>query len=433
MFLSGRLPDSLCWVLQWFGNAPNSVLGAAEQLRAFWAQSLFEGWARSRSLATHAQGRTGQVPASVFTERVPASAHLIRHAQVRRRGVIGRCARNIGRSGPAIRGPAGEELVLVTAAMRSDAAEKLVGRSPCMETLRARLDRLSDCDVNVLLEGESGTGKELAARMIHDASERRDGPFIGVNCAAIHETLLESELFGHEPGAFTGAGDETIGFLRAGDGGTILLDEVGDMSPSLQSKLLRVLEERAVTPVGGTRAIGIDVRVIAATHHDLLAAVEAGTFRRDLYYRLNVVRLQIEPLRQRRQDIPILADCLSGEIARAMDLPRRRISAAAMAALVAHDWPGNVRELGNVIQRAYVLSDSPVIEPDDLPEVLLSSDASSDRPTSRQRDTFPPLQQAVRAHVKRALELSGGIRTRAAELLGVDRKSLWRMIRRYEL
>jgi len=305
---------------------------------------------------------------------------------------------------------------------------QLVGQSVWMEQLRRDLARLADCDVNVLLEGESGTGKELAARSVHRLSARRDGPFIGVNCAAIHESLLESELFGHVAGAFTGATHEAVGFLRAADGGTILLDEVGDMSRPLQSKLLRVLEQRAVVPVGGTDAIGIDVRVIAATNSDLAEAVAHGSFRSDLYYRLNVVRVSLIPLRARRQDIPALVDHLLRRTARALGAPERRVSPAAMAALIRHDWPGNVRELGNVIQRAYVLGDTETIEPDDLPaEVLRGAPA----PAGQER--FPTLQQAICGHVERALDAAGGVRSRAARLLGIDRKSLWRMIRRYDL
>jgi transcriptional regulator with PAS, ATPase and Fis domain len=304
-------------------------------------------------------------------------------------------------------------------------AGDLIGEGPWMQALRRDLRRLAACDVSVLLEGESGTGKELIARRIHRCGRRARGPFIGVNCAAIHETLLESELFGHEAGAFTGAGQATVGFLRAADGGTILLDEVGDMSPSLQCKLLRVLEERAVVPVGGTQAIGIDVRVIAATNRDLGCAVERGEFRRDLYYRLNVVRLKILPLRERPGDIPLIARRILEQTAEALDAPLKRISPEAMRALMHHDWPGNVRELGNVIQRAYVLGRGETIVPEDLPEEVTRC-----RPSGRGQ--FPTLREAVRRHVERALAASDGVRSEAARLLGIDRKSLWRMMRRYE-
>jgi len=305
-------------------------------------------------------------------------------------------------------------------------ADTLVGQSESMAELRRRLPRLAACDVNLLLHGESGTGKELIARTVHDLSGRGDGPFIGVNCAAIHETLLESELFGHEAGAFTGAQRATPGLLRAADGGTILLDEVGDMSGPLQSKLLRVLEQRAVTPVGGTRAIPIEVRVIAATHHDLSQGVGEGTFRRDLYYRLNVVRVSIPPLRARREDIPLLARHMAERMAEVLKLPVKRISPEAMALFMAYDWPGNVRQLGNAIQHAYVLGDGRAIRLADLPEELLGG---SESPAGE----FPTLREINRQHVRRALQAAGGVRERAARLLGIDRKSLWRFMRRHSM
>lgn len=305
--------------------------------------------------------------------------------------------------------------------------EVLIGCSPCIKALRHHLPNLASHDVNVLIQGESGTGKELLSRSIHRASGRREGPFVGVNCAAIHESLLESELFGHEAGAFTGAKHATMGFLRSANGGTILLDEVGDMSVSLQSKLLRVLEERAVVPVGGTRAIPIDVRVIAATNRDLAHAVEAGTFRSDLYYRLNVICLSIEPLRNRRQDIPLLVRHMLGRVAMLLGMHAKRISPDAMAAMSRHDWPGNAREIGNVIQRAYVLGIGDTIELTDLPDTIVT------RAPQRRGNLFPPLSDTVRDHVMCALEHSGGVRTEAARVLGISRKTLWRMMRRFDI
>ena len=316
---------------------------------------------------------------------------------------------------------------MVISAYHRESAGGLVGLSPCAVALRHQILRLADYDVNVLLEGESGTGKELIARIIHHCSPRRNGPFVGVNCAAIHESLLESELFGHKAGAFTGAKDATAGFLRAASGGTILLDEVGDMSESLQSKLLRVLEERTVIPVGGTEPEPIDVRVIAATNKDLAQAVRKGSFRRDLYYRLNVVRLYIEPLRQRREDIPALVEHILQQVANALSVPAKSVSPAAMAALTAHDWPGNVRELGNVIQRAYVLGSGPVIEAEDLPEEVFA------HMMELPHNTFPSLDETVRNHITLALGASGGVRAQAAEMLGISRKSLWRSMRRHDL
>lgn len=309
-------------------------------------------------------------------------------------------------------------------------AEDIIGSSPAIEQLRAEVVKVSCLDVDLLLQGESGTGKELVARTVHGLSRRRTGPFVGVNCAAIHESLVESQLFGHEAGAFTGAQHAGLGFFRAAHEGTILLDEIGDMSAGLQSKLLRVLDERAVVPVGGTKGIPIDIRVIAATNCDLAEAVRKGTFRRDLYYRLNVICLSIPPLRERRGDIPELAEHMLRKIADAMDLPVRRFSLAVIEALVRHDWPGNVRELSNVGQHAYVLGTGPIIKLKDLPDELRRNRAPA-KPVSA--GEFPSLEQAIHWHVQRALELSGGVRSRAARMLGIDRKRLYRMLHRYSI
>jgi len=306
-------------------------------------------------------------------------------------------------------------------------ADQLVGDSPCMQRLRREVRQLAARDVNLLLQGETGTGKELVARAVHTLGARSSSPFVGVNCAAIHESLLESELFGHAAGAFTGARWASVGFLRAASGGTILLDEVGDMSESLQSKLLRVLEERTVVPVGETRGIPIDVRVISATHCCLAQAVRGGSFRRDLYYRLNVVCLSIPPLRERPGDIPLLAEHMVKRIAAVLEMPVKTISPDAMAAMVQYDWPGNVRELGNVIQRAYVLGQGPRIEVEDLPPDILGE------PDGELVRRFPTLREALGRHIEEALTLSNGVRNRAAEMLAVDRKTLRRMIARHRL
>lgn len=311
-------------------------------------------------------------------------------------------------------------------ALRRRSLQDLVGQSSCIQALRRRVVQLGGCDLNVLLQGESGTGKDLVARIVHGLSGRRDRPYIAVNCAAIHETLLESELFGHEAGAFTGARESTLGFFRAADGGTVLLDEVGDMSTGLQSKLLRVLEERAVVPVGAARRVPVDVRVIAASNRDLAQAVEEGSFRLDLYYRLNTVCLSIPPLRQRREDIPPLIDHVLREVASALDLPVKTVSPAALAAMVGYDWPGNARQVANVIQRAYVLGRGPVIEFEDLTDQLIAGGRTPG-------GAFPTLKDAARKHVEEALKLSGGVRSRASKLLAIDRKSLWRLMRRYDI
>lgn len=315
---------------------------------------------------------------------------------------------------------------MLAEAVCREGVEGVVGTAPCMGRVRRRLRQLAVYDVSVLISGESGTGKELAARTIHSLSARRDGPFVGVNCAAIHESLQESELFGHEAGAFTGAGKSTLGVLRSADGGTILLDEVGDMSPSLQSKFLRVLEERAVIPVGGCKPVPVDVRVLSATHRDLEADVAAGGFREDLYYRLNVARVTMPPLRDRPEDIPELAEHLLARICDALAIPPKRFSPEAIETLTACDWPGNVRQLGNAVQRACVLSEGSVIRPRDLWD-------EPQPPRGGGPGRVEPLETVVAAHVGKALRVSGGVRTRAAEMLGVSRKTLYRMIDRYHL
>ena len=314
---------------------------------------------------------------------------------------------------------------MITEPTCTSLAEELVGESPCMQQLRESIVAMASCDVNLLLQGESGTGKELVSCAIHRLSRRYAGPFIGVNCAAIHETLLESELFGHEAGAFTGARQSTLGFLRAADGGTILLDEIGDMGEPLQSKLLRALEQRAVVPVGGTQPIPVDIRIIAATHRDLAEAVREGRFRRDLYYRLNVVCLDIPPLRQRRSDIPFLTEHLLRKMAELLRMPVKKISPAVMELMMRHDWPGNVRELGNVIQRGYVLGQGRVIQVEDLPQEMFN-----DAPAGS-AGSFPTLQEVIHDHVRQALETCNGARGEAARILGIDRKSLWRMLHRH--
>jgi DNA-binding NtrC family response regulator len=255
------------------------------------------------------------------------------------------------------------------ARLREHALGGLIGDSEPMQRVRRLVERAAESDATVLVTGESGTGKELIAHAVHDAGERKDGPFVAVNCAALAESLLESELFGHEKGAFTGAVRKRAGTLEQADGGTLFLDEVGDMSPALQTKLLRVLETRSFQRVGGNETISVDVRFIAATNRDLTRLVADGAFREDLYYRLNVVAIEAPPVRQRREDIPQLIDHILQSLvaARGAGRPVRAISDEARAALFAYDFPGNVRELENLLERALVLAEGPEIGVADLP------------------------------------------------------------------
>ncbi|MSP62910.1 MAG: sigma-54-dependent Fis family transcriptional regulator [Myxococcales bacterium] len=248
-----------------------------------------------------------------------------------------------------------------------DRLGEMLGRSEPMKRLFHVVERTADTDATVLITGESGTGKELVARALHDLSRRRAAPFIAVNCAALAEPLLESELFGHERGAFTGAIKTKVGRLEQADGGTILLDEIGEMSPGLQTKLLRALEEREFHRVGGTEVLRVDLRVIAATNRDLPKAIALGLFREDLYYRLNVVTIRTPPLRERMEDLPLLAELFLVEKCADLGVPPKRFAPEALDLLAAHAFPGNVRELENLIERTAVLCDGDVVRPDDLP------------------------------------------------------------------
>jgi two-component system response regulator AtoC len=284
----------------------------------------------------------------------------------------------------------------------------------------------------VLVTGESGTGKELVARLVHRASTRADHAFVAVNCGAIPESLLESELFGHVRGSFTGATVDRIGLFEEADGGTILLDEIGELPPPLQVKLLRALQEGEIRRVGDSRSRSVDVRVIAATARDLEEMVEAGTFRSDLYFRINVVRLHLPALRERPEDIPLLARYFVTTHAARMRMPAVEITPGAMRRLAEHGWPGNVRELENAMERALVMSDGKTIRPDDLPasvsgKGVISTGPSGDLSVKRQTEALE------RALIKRALERTGGNRTRAAQLLELSHRALLYKIREYGL
>ncbi|HXI40817.1 MAG TPA: sigma 54-interacting transcriptional regulator [Bryobacteraceae bacterium] len=306
----------------------------------------------------------------------------------------------------------------------------MVGESQPMRTVYRFVSRVAASDSTVLITGESGTGKELVARAIHRNSPRVQKPFVAINCAALTETLLESELFGHEKGAFTGALQQKRGKLEVADGGTVFLDEMGELAPSLQAKLLRALQEREFERVGGTRAVHIDVRVIAATNRDLAESVKAGTFRQDLYYRLNVVSIEMPPLRERREDIPLLASYFA---ARAGERSKRRIlgvSPEARACLVNYEWPGNVRELENAVERAVVLGSSDFILPEDLPEAVLETVQPAGVNIAQYHEA---VSQAKKQVILRAVEQAGGSYTEAAKLLGVHPNYLHRLIRNMNL
>jgi two-component system response regulator HydG len=305
------------------------------------------------------------------------------------------------------------------------AGDTIVGESPPMKKVMELAEHVAKTDATVLIRGESGTGKELIARAIHANSRRRYAPIIPVNCGALPETLLESELFGHEKGAFTGAQYRRKGRLEMADGGTLFLDEVGSISAKTQVDLLRVLETKEFTRIGGTRAVEVDFRVICATNEDLEKEVEEGRFREDFYYRINVFTIEAPPLRARRSDIPLLANHLLQRFARQMDTRVREISPAAMAVLMAWDWPGNVRELSNAIERAMVVGREEAIQPEDLPVRI-----GARRPANGQPDS---LAEVERRHINAVLDRTDWNITRSAEILGIDRVTVYNKIKKYGL
>ena len=302
----------------------------------------------------------------------------------------------------------------------------LIGSSEPMRRLYATIDHLRDGDATVLVTGESGTGKELVAREIHARGPRKERPFIAVSCAAMPETLLESELFGHEQGAFAGARSRRDGLFAAAEGGTLLLDEIGDMPISLQGKLLRALEERSVRALGSNRELPFDVRIVAVTNRDLEAAVEQGRFREDLLYRVNVIHVELPPLRSRGGDVLLLAQAFLGELSVRSGRSISKLTAAAAERLSAYDWPGNVRELRNCVERAVTLSHAPLVDVQDLPRkvrdfqprhVLIAADDPSE---------LLPLEEVERRYIARVIQACAGNKSKAARILGIGRKTLYR-------
>ncbi|MCI0525686.1 MAG: sigma 54-interacting transcriptional regulator [Acidobacteria bacterium] len=305
----------------------------------------------------------------------------------------------------------------------------LVGESERMRSVLNFIAKVAPTDSTVLIRGETGVGKELGARAIHVNSRRAECPFVAINCAALTETLLESELFGHEKGAFTGATSQKKGKFEMADGGTIFLDELGEMSMALQVKLLRALQEQEFERVGGTRVIKVNVRLIAATNRDLEAMIKQGIFRQDLYYRLNVVSLVMPPLRERREDIPLLANYFATKYAQKCNRHIRGVSPEARACLKAYDWPGNVRELENAIERAIVLGSSDLIRPEDLPEAVLESEGEDALSTGSSIGKYhETIRETKKQLILMAVDQTGGNVTEAAKLLGVQANYLHRLI-----
>ncbi len=308
---------------------------------------------------------------------------------------------------------------------------EIIGMSESLQKVFRLIEKVSTTDASVLIEGESGTGKELVARAIHHNSHRSDKPFIAINCAAIPETLLESELFGHTKGAFTDAKFERKGLFRSADGGTVFLDEISEMPHSLQVKLLRTLQEQEVTPIGSNIPVKFNVRIISATNRNLEEEVKMGRFREDLFYRLSVIEIKLPPLRERREDIPLLAKHFIKKIARRLNMPEKNISREVMAMLTAYDWPGNVRELENAIERAFILSSGDEIKPENLPPRIPASSQGAFE-INDPLGYRPTLEEMERRYIMEVLKSTGYDKTETARILGIDLSTLYRKLKRYE-
>lgn len=313
---------------------------------------------------------------------------------------------------------------------------ELVGDSPAMETVKETIARVAPTDATVLIRGESGVGKELVARAIHFSSDRRTGPFVCMNCAALSETLLESELFGHEKGSFTGASGRKIGKFEQANRGTLFLDEVGEMSLSIQAKFLRVLEGHPFERVGGGSPISVDVRVVAATNRDLEKAIEEKTFRQDLFFRLFVMEIAVPPLRDHASDIPVLANYFLQKFSARASRRVECFSEAAMNALVEYEWPGNIRELQNTVERAVILARRPEIEPSDIQLSTLATTSSARSPSAESTQAAPrdiSLDRLEREHILRTLERTNWNKSMASQILGIERSTLDRKLKRYNV
>jgi two-component system response regulator PilR (NtrC family) len=333
-----------------------------------------------------------------------------------------------------------ENVLLKRALKTSNQFSNIIGNSSAMVALFQLIETIAATNSTVLITGESGTGKELIARAIHVNSPRRERPFVAVNCGALSETLLDSELFGHMRGAFTGADSNKKGLIEVAEKGTIFLDEIGEMSPVVQVKLLRVLQERKFRRLGGTEEIDADIRILAATNRDLAKMVAEGSFREDLFYRINVIPMRVPPLRERQGDIPLLAEHFVGRFAEQMRKPISGISGAAMSLLTQYAWPGTIRELENAIERAVALERTPAILPDSLPEHF-SQRAAEVPAAAVPAEAFPDagfdlerhVQEIEREYIAEALRRAGGVKVKAAELLGMSFRSFRYYTKKYNL
>lgn len=322
-----------------------------------------------------------------------------------------------------------KENVLLRAEVKKGFSKGLItGKSKPMRDLVTLIERIAPANSSVLITGESGTGKEVVARTLHQMSSRAEKPFVAINCTAIPETLLESELFGHIKGSFTGADKRKFGLFEEAQGGTLFLDEIGDMDLSLQAKLLRVLQERKIRPVGETKDIDVDVRVVAATHKDIKKAIREGLFREDLFYRLNVIPVVIPPLRHRRDDIPLLAQTFLLKYAAINNSPARSFSPGALLLLVNRSWPGNVRELENLVERLVVLARASIISEDEIP---LPENEDVDTFFASSAQSLITLEEMEKRYLQYVLTKTGGKKDKTAQILGINRRTLYRKEREY--
>ncbi len=309
--------------------------------------------------------------------------------------------------------------------------ENIVGTSPQMQPLYQNIEGARNTSTNVLISGESGTGKELVAKAIHYNGQRRDNPFVPVNCAALPGELLESELFGHKKGAFTGAFNDSVGLFRAARGGTIFLDEIVEIPYATQATLLRALQEKRIRPIGSAKEIPVDARVIASTNQNIEEAIRKNRLREDLYYRLAVIKIEVPPLRRRLQDIPALVRHFISEFSGTFERTVKGISSAALEALVRYDWPGNVRELESMVENAFALGGSEMIGMSDLPAEIIRCTAGKTPKERQDAGAIPSLLQAERELLIQALKQANGNKTRAAQMLGVSRPRLYKMMERH--
>lgn len=329
-----------------------------------------------------------------------------------------------------------ENLLLKENLVKQYAGKHIIGKSKKIQEVLHILEKVAPSKSTVLITGESGTGKELIAKALHFSSPRKEGPFIAVNCMALNPGVLESELFGHEKGSFTGAIATKKGKFELAHGGTLFLDEIGELSLETQVKLLRVLQERSIERVGGSKSIAVDIRLIAATNKDLAAEVKAGRFREDLFYRLNVVQINVPPLRERKEDIPLLVSYFTSKVCKENNLPLVKFSSQALEYLTLYDWPGNVRQLENIVERCIILSSKSEIGVEDLPAEIRDEDSqlkSAADLIPLQGNLAETLEKIEEALIKRALVKANFVQVKAAELLGISKSLLQYKIKKYKI